>query len=140
MKINFIVADEFRPEAGGKHMALGLYADSVIMLEPNPQSTTPTLELPEGIDRLAFLINVSDAPEEKHNYKAQIIDPSGQPHGKEIALGEFLVAKGTSRSFIIEAKPFLIHGKGTYQLNFHVDDLVHSFQFSIIERGQVNSM
>jgi len=132
VKINFLVADEFRPEAGGKQMALGLYADSVIILEPRPEVSAPGL--PEGIDRLAFLINVSDAPEVKHSYKAQIIDPSGKPHGQEIPLGEHTILKGTSRSFVIEVKPFLIQGEGTYQLNFFINDAIHPFLFNLVER------
>lgn len=133
MKINIFVADEFRSEANGKQMALGLYPDDVIMLNPKPQEVSQA-DLPEGIDRLSFLINISDVPEKKHIFKAQIIDPSGKPHGKEIALGEFETAKGTSRNFIIEARPFLLSGKGTYQLNFYVDDEVNAFPFSLIER------
>lgn len=132
MKIKFLVADEFRAEAGGKQMALGLYADDIIMLEFRPEISVTGL--PEGIDRLAFLINVSDVPEAKHIYKVQIIDPSGKLHGPEISLGEHTIAKGTSRSFVIEAKPFLLQGEGTYQLNFFIDNAIHPFLFDLIER------
>lgn len=138
MKINIFIADEFRSEANGKQMALGLYPDDNIVLEQRPQKDNQA-DLPEGIDRLSFLINISDIPEKKHIYKAQIIDPSGKPHGKEIALGEFETAKGTSRNFIIEAMPFLLSGKGTYQLNFYVDDEVNTFPFRFIEKTRESS-
>lgn len=136
MKVNFLVADEFRTELSGKQMVLGLYADGIILLEPASHIETSIPNLPEGIDRLAFLINISDAPEMKHNYKGQIIDPSGNPHGSEIPFGEFEIAKNTSRSFIAETKPFLFHGKGTYHFNFYVDDVLYSFPFSLIDKVQ----
>lgn len=140
MKIKFLLADEFRAEAAGKQMALGLYADDIIILEHKEASKeVAKAGLPAGIDRLAFLINVSDVPEVKHIYKMQIIDPSGSPHGKEIPLGEHVIAKGTSRSFVIEAKPFLIQGAGTYQLNFFIDDVIHTFSFTLIEREGTKS-
>jgi hypothetical protein len=137
VKIKFLVADEFRAEAAGKQMALGLYADDIIILEP--KSEVANGGLPAGIDRLAFLINVSDVPEVKHIYKMQIIDPSGSPHGNEIPLGEYIIAKGTSRSFVIEAKPFLIQGVGTYKLNFFIDDIIHTFSFNFVERESMKS-
>ncbi|MFZ1547607.1 MAG: hypothetical protein WAT12_11000 [Candidatus Nitrotoga sp.] len=132
MKLNFFVADEFRPETGGKQMVLGLYADDVILLEP----VTQIEAIPVGFERLAFLINISDVPAGKHNYKGQIVDPSGKPYGREIIMGELEIEKGMSRSFIIEMKPFLINSKGTYHLNFYVDDDLYAFPFSIIDRVQ----
>ena len=131
MKINFLVAEEFRPEAGGKQMVLGLYPDDMIVLEPRP-NIDYSPNIPEGLDRLSFLITISDAPENKHRYKAQIIDPSGNPHGPEMSLGESEIEKGTSKTFIIESKPFIMSGKGLYHLNFYVDDELHSFPFGLI--------
>lgn len=136
MKINFFLADEFRPEIAGKQTVLGLYADNTILLEHQAQLETPELKLPSGIDRLAFLVNISDAPEGLHSLKAQIIGPSGIPHGPEVPFGESEILKGTSRAIILEAKPFLIQEKGTYHFNFYVDDILYSFPFSIIDRAQ----
>lgn len=134
MKINFILAEEFRAEMGGKQTVLGLYPDSTILLESRAELKPSDLELPEGIERLAFLFNISDASQGTHKFKGQIIDPSGNPHGPEMPLGEAEILKGTSRSLIIETKPFLLKGKGTYQFNFYVDDVLYSFPFHILDR------
>lgn len=134
MKINFFLADEFRAEVGGKQTALGLYADNKILIEPRVELKSSDSELPEGIDRLAFLLNISEASQGMHKFRGQIVDPLGKPHGPEMLLGDGEVLKGTSRSFIIEAKPFLLKGKGTYMLNFYVDEDLQSFPFHIIDR------
>lgn len=136
MKINFLIADEIRPEMGGKQTVLGLYADGIIMLGTPPQLDTSAPEAPEGIERLAFLMNISDVPEGKHKYKGQIIDPSGNPHGPEISFGEEETPKGKSRTIVVETKPFLIKGKGTYHFNLYFDDVLYSFPFGLIEAVQ----
>ena len=134
MNIFFLIADEIRQEVGGKQTVLGLYADKAILLEgkDNQQDLPPGI--PEGIDRLAFLINVSEASEGAHVCVAQIIDPSGQPHGPEIPLGEFTTEVGISRTLVLEAKPFIPSGKGTYSFDFSIDGNRHSFPFKIIDK------
>lgn len=139
MKINFVIADEIRQEIGGKQTILGLYADGTIMLEATEELNTSTTEVPRGIERLAFLVNVSDISEEKHRYKGQIICPSGLPYGEEISFGEVIIPKGKSRTIILETKPFLIKEKGTYHFNFFVDDVLYPFPFNLIEREKKGS-
>lgn len=135
MKINFLLADEFRPEMGGKNMALGLYADYTILLEPNEEPEAAASDLPIGIDRLAFLVNVSDMIEGPHQFKAQIVDPSGKAIGPEVSLGEAVeIQKDASRSFVLTVKPFLVDGKGTYHFNFYVDGAMSALPFHIIDR------
>lgn len=144
MKINFLIADEIRPEAGSKQTVLGLYADQTIILEPNPSPTPSLPPLPEnfvvtsGIERLAFLINVSEI-EGKHSFKGQIIDPSKNPHGSEMVFGEFEIAPKMSRTFVIEAKPFQVKETGTYRFILTVDDKEYELPFNIIERDSIDS-
>lgn len=135
MNIFFLIADEIRQEVGGKQTVLGLYADKTILLDRiinKPEDIPP--DMPEGIDRLAFLINVSEASEGTHTSYAQIIDPSGKLHGTDIPLGEFMIEKGMSRTLVIEAKPFIFSGKGTYSFNFYLDGEPHYFPFKIIDK------
>jgi hypothetical protein len=134
MNILFLIADEIRQEVGGKQTILGLYADKTILLEgkDGPQDLPPGI--PEGIDRIAFLINVSEATEGVHVCNAQIIDPSGQPHGPNIPLGEFTTEEGISRTLVVEAKPFIFSGKGTYSFNLSIDGILHSFPFKVIDK------
>lgn len=134
MNIKFFLAEEFRSEVGGKQTALGLYPDNTILLGPRTELKPSDKELPEGIKRMSFLLNISEASQGVHKFKGQIIDPSDNPHGPEIPLGDGDILKGTSRSFIIEASPFLVKGKGMYQLNFYVDDDLHIFPFYILDQ------
>lgn len=135
MKVNFLLADEVRPEMGGKNTVLGLYADGTIVLENGepPKGDIPE-GLPEGVERLAFLINTSELPEGVHHFKGQITDPSGNPHGPEISFGESTIEEGASRTIVVEAKPFLLQGIGTYHFNFYVDDVLVPLPFKVVKR------
>lgn len=137
MKLNFFVADEIRPELNGKLTALGLFADNTVVLESQNETDTKKAGLPAGFDRLAFVVNISDAPGEKHSFKGQIVDPTGKNHGPEMLFGETVFGKNSSRTIVIEAKPFVLNGTGTYYLNFYVDDVPHLFSFNIINRAEV---
>ena len=137
MKINFLIADEVRPESSGKQTILGLYADNNIVLEGALRPSDVPQDLPDGIDRLAFLVCVYDAPNEKHSFKAQITDPSGANHGPEISFGETVFGVNISRTIVLEAKPFVIPSKGVYHFNLYVDDTIHTFPFSIIDRADI---
>lgn len=139
MKINFFIADEIRPESSGKQTILGLFADNTIVIESQNPPPIIAANLPTGIDRLAFMINVSDSPDEKHSYKAKIIDPSGKNHGPEMQFGETVLGMNSSRTIIVEAKPFIFSGKGTYYFNFYVDGNLHSFPFKVVDREEVKA-
>lgn len=142
MQIIFLVADEIRPEASSKQTILGLYPDNTIVLEQRPKLPASAEKWPEGvpdgIERLAFLVNISEI-EGVHSYKGQILDPEGNPHGPEISFGESILAQYTSRTLVIEAKPFIIKGKGKYHFVLSIDEERHSLPFTIIERAVINS-
>ena len=135
MKIKFLMAEEMRPEAGGKLTILGLYPDDNIILTKvtYPKGIPP--ETPRGIEKLVFLVSVSDTPNKKLKYKVRITDPSGELYKPEMQLGEGRVEKGTSRSFIIEVKPFVINLVGVYGFDFFVNKEIFSFPFEIREQS-----
>lgn len=137
MKLNFFVADEIRPELNGKLTALGMFADNTVVLESQNAMDSKKSGIPAGFDRLAFVVNISDAQGEKHSFKGQIVDPTGKNHGPEIPLGENVFGRNSSRTIIVEAKPFVMNGTGTYYFNFYVDDVLHPFPFNIIDRAEV---
>lgn len=135
MKIKFLVAEEIRPEENGKLTILGLFPDDNLILsakeavpEGMPQDT------PRGIDKLVFFISLSDTSSRLSKFKVTITDPSGELYKPETDAGEGRIAKGTSRSFIIEVKPFIVKLTGTYIFNFHVNNKVYPFPFEIRER------
>jgi hypothetical protein len=134
MKINFLIADEVRPEASGKQTILGLYPDQTIVIEEIQALGTDIEELPVAIDRLNILINISDISAGEHELKGQIVEPSGAPHGDKIDFGKISIEKGLSRSFVLALKPFIIKEMGTYNFNLYVDDELHQFSFNIIDK------
>ncbi len=133
MKINFLIADEIRPEANGKQTVLGLYADSTIILEKSPAQPNPSDEIQRGIERLAILFNVADIDEKNHNYLAELISPKGTTNGAPINLGQAKVNKGASRTMVIEMKPFLFEDFGTYILRLHIDNKHYDFPIHLVE-------
>lgn len=134
MRINLLVADEFRPEATGKQMAMGLFADGTVVLEPVANVAPQAAGLPRGIERLSFLMSVGDLPPGNHVYHAQIVNPSGSPLGPEMPLGEEVAVQGKSRVIVLETKPFIVNGTGTYNVNLKIDGAVHKLPFRIVER------
>lgn len=130
MKIKFLVAEEVRPEVGGKYTVLGLIPDEVLIFESRRPENAPE-EIPDGIERLALFLVVSELADGVHKFKGQIYDPNGEPYNPEIALGEGIVEEGTSRSMVIELKPFVVKKYGIYRFDLYVDDKSASFPFEI---------
>jgi len=129
------MAEDIRPEAGGKLTILGLFPDDNIILTKAayPEGVPP--EMPRGIEKLVFLVSVSDAPNRKLKFKVRITDPAGELYKPEMQLGEERVAKGTSRSLIIEVRPFVINLVGVYVFDFYVNKEIYSFPFEIREQS-----
>jgi hypothetical protein len=135
MKINFLIADEIRPELTGKQTVLGLYPDHTIVLEKTQIPDNDVSNIPEVIERLAILVNISEAPEgDELKLKGQLVAPSGNPHGEKIDFGTMSIEKGASRTIVLEAKPFVISEKGTYHFNLIVNDDIFQFPFKVIDR------
>lgn len=130
MKIKFLVAEEIRPEMGGKFTVLGLIPDEVLIIESKRPENAPA-EIPDGIERLALFLVVSELADGVHKFKGQIFDPNGAPYNPQVALGEASVEKGTSRSMIIELKPFIVRTYGAYRFDLYIDDELASFSFEI---------
>lgn len=124
------MAEEIRPELSGKSTVLGLFPDDVLVMQGNrPEGASP--EVPDGLERLTFLLNVSDISEGVHHFKGNITEPSGASYNPVSPLGEETIMKGLSRSIVVEIKPFIIKSKGVYHFNLYVDDVLTSFPFEI---------
>ena len=138
MKVKFLVAEEIRPEVGGKLTILGLFPDDNIRLikQELPEGTPP--ETPMGLERLAFMISVSGLSKKLYKFKGVIIDPSGEVYKSESKLGEIRSEKGASHILILEMKPFIIKAKGIYHFNFYVNKEMFAFPFEIREQSQQN--
>lgn len=122
MKTKFIIADEIRPEVSGKQTILGLFADDVIVVHAPPLSAGIPHDTPPGIERIAFLINVSGLTEGSHSIKGELFAPTGAAYGVNLPLDEFKVDTGNSHSIVIEMKPFILKGFGTYNWSIWIDE------------------
>lgn len=132
MKITLLVADEVRPEATGKQTVLGLFADNVVVVKIPPKPEEVPDDVPPGIERLAFLVNVSKLPEGQYDFKGQFISPSGERSGDVFQLGNAVqVSPGKSYSAVIESKPFILKEGGEYNLAFWINNEEHRLPFEI---------
>jgi len=130
MKIDFLVAEEIRPEAGGKMTILGFIPNNTLLITSSRPEDAPK-DIKDGIDRLAFLVVISDLHEGVHKFKGQIFCPSGEPYNQETSFGEGVAQQGTSHSIVIELKPFIIKEYGFYHFHFYVNDVLTKFTFEI---------
>lgn len=131
MKLTLLLADEVRAEATGKQTVLGLFADNVILLKIPRTPIEISEDIPPGIERLSFLVNVSKLPEGQYTFKGQFIDPSGDAMGEELPLDSILIREGMSHTMVIETKPFIIKGGGEYNLAIWVNNEENRLPFEI---------
>jgi hypothetical protein len=133
MNIRYFISDDVRQEINGKTSLAGLYADNIIVLNnENTDGSTQSItkETPLAIDRLSFLINVSDIVGSLE-FEFQIIDPTGNPHNEKATIGKIELAKGMSFNVIVHAAPFTFHIPGIYKLRLYVNGEAHDLSFEI---------
>lgn len=133
MIIRYFISDDVRQEINGKTSLTGLYADNVIVLNnENIDGSTQSItkETPLAIDRLSFLINVSDIVGSLE-FEFQIIDPTGNPHNEKATIGKAELANGMSFNLIAQAIPFIFHILGIYKLRLYVNSEINDLPFEI---------
>lgn len=131
MRITFLVADEIRREVSGKATILGLFPDNVVIANIPPKPDNVPADVPAGIDRLSFMVNVSALPEGTHHFSAQFIRPSGVPMGDPMEIGEVNVESGKSFTTIFQSSPFVLTEGGNYILAFYIDGEEYRLPFEI---------
>lgn len=133
MKVNFLIAEEIRPEAQNKLTVLGLFAgDTIIINGERPEGVAD--DVPAGLERLAILATIIEAPAGLHKFKGKITEPSGSQYQPEFQFGEAITKNGFSHSVIIELKPFIVKQPGFFRLDFFVDEEIFPFTFEIREQ------
>lgn len=131
MKVKFVMAEEIRPEVGGKMTILGLFpADEILLTRVAVPEGVPS-DTPMGIDKITFLLTISKLPSKKYKFTGSIIDPSGEPYKADMQLGEARFSKGISHSIIVESRPFIVKTLGVYHFNLYVGKELVSFPFEI---------
>lgn len=137
MRVKFAMAEEIRPEVGGKMTILGLFpADEVLLTKVAVSKDVPS-DTPMEIEKITFLLAISDLPNKAHKFKGLIIDPLKKPFTAEMQLGEGRFKKGVSHSIIVELRPFIVKTLGVYHFNLYVNKELFSFPFEIRMRPAV---
>ena len=137
MKVNFIIADEFRGETNGKVMGIGIYGAHQILLNRFPDEKNATKEermtkLPLGLDRVGFMVTVSEVVGDFKEY-LEIINPSGVTVLVSNKT-EFKITKentNAGHSFLIQTSPFIVTEIGTYLCKYYLNDEAHELPFII---------
>lgn len=137
MKVNFLIAEEVRPEVNGKMTILGLFAGDIILLVKGARPEGVAADTPVGLERLAILVIIGET-EGEHKFKGKLVEPSGELYKSELALGEATLKKGFNHTIIVELKPFIVKQEGIFNFEFFVDDQKFTFPFEIRERNQLN--
>ncbi|MFS0754486.1 hypothetical protein ABC383_07280 [Noviherbaspirillum sp. 1P10PC] len=137
MKTKFLIADEFRLEASGRHIGIGLWPDDVLVIQNGARSAEAGSDQNYAIERLGFLIVVSGLEEGTHKFRGTIFNPSGIAHSPDIDLGDLEVARGQSASVVLSAKPFVVTEFGLYRFDLQVDSLLISNTFEVRLKGQI---
>lgn len=139
MKVNFLIAEEIRLEAQSKLTVLGLFAGDIIIMVKGARPEGVPENTPAGLERLAIVAIVSEAPDGEHKFKGRLVEPSGELYKPESALGEAMSKKGYSNTVVVELKPFIVKQPGIFRFEFFVDDQMFTFPFEIREQPQIDS-
>ena len=135
MKVNFLLAEEVRPEANNKISILGFFAGDIVIMHKGDLPQGLPEGIPAGLERLAILATIVDAPDGVHQLKARLLEPSGELYPSESLLGEAIAQKGFSHVAVFQLKPFIVKQPGMFTFEFFVDDQVFKFPFEIREQN-----
>lgn len=139
MKVNFLIAEEIRPEIGNKLTVLGLYPGDIIIMLKGVAPQGASNDVSSGLERLSILATISGANDGLHKFKGRIVEPTGQLYQPEAVFGEAVTKQGFSHTVLIELKPFVVRRPGMFRFEFFVDDEMFTYQFEIREQHQAAS-
>lgn len=118
-----LVADDFRIENTGKLLAIGLYADGVVIFRVPENAPQPSMEQPFGMDSLSLLVVVGGMAGEAavritlaNNNPIEMIVP---------------IKLGGSANLLVPIKPFTFGTFGVKELLVEFAGTKHRLQFEI---------
>lgn len=131
------VADNFQILQDGKVLAVGMFADRVVVLNVPEEAPEPSREMPFGI-QLGFLMCLRDLPSVKVSGNVSIEPPDGKPLISPFAFSAS-GSIGGSVNIIVSLNPFLISCAGNYRVLFETEMGVISESLEIrVERIKQN--
>jgi hypothetical protein len=137
---NFFLADDFRLEVGGKMTAVGLFGDSVVVIEKTFQRTKEggKTQVQPIFTQLTLMANVR-APKGDYEVKANIVAPSGQtiPSGTPMKFSVLRTGQSANLGFRLFRVPFTEFGKYRFILAVGRRKFEHVFE---IRHGKVATL
>jgi len=124
----FIIADEIAQLAGGKMMAMGIYADRVILLHVAPNHS-PGGPAP-ALAKLHLMLTMKGLPSGEHDAHAVIEFPDGAL-GPKVRPLRVTVLPGLPASVIFGFVPFPMPQEGQYILRLRIADNTIENQFTV---------
>ncbi len=116
----FLIAEQVRPETGGKLSIIGFYAGGDILV---PENTTQTV-----LSSLAFIFIFKDG-EGQFKTRLTIMSPSGKQLA-DIELRETTFV-GKSHSIVTQLAPFVTTEYGRYEVLLKLNEHVYARSFSL---------
>lgn len=130
------IADHFDTLASGKTLAVGLFADRVVVMHVAADAAPPSAALPYGCD-LALLLTLTSAPAGPLQGQLRVIPPGA---GEPVAAIEFNAVAGgpgLSVSVMTRLRPLLVPQAGTYTVEVTAagQTLASSFEVRVNRAG-----
>ena len=129
MKGLLYVADNFQTLQDGKVLAVGLYADKVVVMNIPIDAPEPSAELPFGIS-LGLLVCLLELPAADVSGHISILPPSGHAMAPPMSFAVPAQA-GRSANIVLATNPFLVSEPGVYQVVVDIADLHIAESFEI---------
>lgn len=130
MQFHLQIADHFDTLANGKVLALGLFADRVVVMRVPAEAPEPTAELPYAVD-LGLLLTITDAPPTPLQGEVRIVPPGGGAPIRVLPISGLSIGAGRSANILAQLKPLLVPQAGVFTVEAHVGDEVLGASFEV---------
>lgn len=129
MKTSLLIADHVDTLLSGKLAALGLYTDSVIVLQLGATDAEPTAELPLGVFMcLVLTVHVAPAPDVPGSLR--VIGPDGGA-SPEAPLPPLKFPQGTAANLVVRLTPLLVSRAGLFKVLVRYGDETDEHTFEV---------
>lgn len=130
MRTELFIADHFDTLASGKTVAMGLFADRVVVLQPDSKVPAPAPELPHALD-LDMMVTVLRAPRPGATGRLTITPPGQDMPVVDFALPAITLPTGHSANLIFRLRPLLMPRVGKYKVRVQFGDAVNEHTLEI---------
>ena len=121
MQFRLFVADDFRPLADGKTLAVGLFADSVVILHASQAVIEQSTAGVPLVTTLGFLACVTGIEPGEHKFSLSFHAPDGAALPYRLDMSR-RVGEDGSANIVVNVQMFEVRTGGAYTVQIAVDD------------------